>query len=125
MPDKRRKNGFRGPTPDVGKATQFKPGNKGGPGRPKTKILREIAREIIEETDPKRKKIRARVLLDALIKRAQEGSLGHFQQLLQLLEADASGINWPGSTIQSDTGTTVKDFTKEELTAILRARTGK
>lgn len=43
MPEKRHKSGFRGPSPDVGKATQFKPGNNANPhGRPK-KIITDRA----------------------------------------------------------------------------------
>lgn len=37
-----KKQGFRGPSPDVGKATQFKPGQSGNPGgRQKKKPLTE------------------------------------------------------------------------------------
>lgn len=32
MASKPQKNGFRGPSPDVGRATQFKPGVSGNPG---------------------------------------------------------------------------------------------
>jgi hypothetical protein len=130
MASKGRKKGGvmrSGVSPDVGKATQFKIGHKSvpGPGRPKTKILREIAREIVEEVNPKKKKIRARILLEKLISQAEKGSLGHFQQVLQLLEADASGANWPGANSAGDGSASVKDFSKAELTAILRARTAK
>lgn len=41
--------GFRGPSPDVGKATQFKPGQSGNPGgRPKNDLAREIAQGVFE-----------------------------------------------------------------------------
>ena len=40
MPENRHKTGFRGPSPDVGKATQFRPGQSPNPGgRPKRKPM--------------------------------------------------------------------------------------
>ena len=42
MPGNRHRTGFRGPSPDVGKATQFQPGNRANPGgRPKRKLVTE------------------------------------------------------------------------------------
>lgn len=68
----------------------WKPGQSGNAnGRPRTKILREIAREVIDEQDPKKKKKIARQLIESLIAKAKSGSLGHFQELLKLLEEDA------------------------------------
>ena len=50
MPEKRQKTGFRGPSPDVGKATRWKPGQSGNPGgRPKRDMAAEIAQAIFEE----------------------------------------------------------------------------
>ena len=43
MPENRQKSGFRGPSPDVGKATQFKPGNCANPGgQPKSRWISEL-----------------------------------------------------------------------------------
>jgi Family of unknown function (DUF5681) len=40
MPQNRHRTGFRGPSPDVGKATQFQHGNRANPaGRPKRKPM--------------------------------------------------------------------------------------
>ena len=54
MPENRRKTGFRGPSPDVGLATQFKPGqpsaNPGG--RPKTAPLSQACRELLAQPVP-------------------------------------------------------------------------
>jgi hypothetical protein len=48
-PANRHKTGFRGPTPDVGKETQFKPGQSGNPsGRPPA-ILSDAYREVLAE----------------------------------------------------------------------------
>jgi hypothetical protein len=45
MPQNRHKPGFRGPSPDVGKKSQFKKGQNGNPGgRPKSKLLSEACR---------------------------------------------------------------------------------
>lgn len=49
---KGKKTGFRGPSPDVGKATQWKPGQSGNPGGlPKDDVSRAIARAAFEN-DP-------------------------------------------------------------------------
>lgn len=48
MPQNRLKTGFRGPSPDVGRATQFKPGSSGNPGgRPKKKPITELYQKIL------------------------------------------------------------------------------
>jgi hypothetical protein len=49
---KPKKTGFRGPHPDVGKATQFKPGVCANPGgRPKRDIAADIARAVFESSE--------------------------------------------------------------------------
>jgi hypothetical protein len=76
---------------EIGKGTQFQPGTSGNPqGRPRTKIFRQIAREIVEMIDAKKKKQRARILMDALFKEAEKGSLGHFNAIQRMLEEDSS-----------------------------------
>lgn len=45
-----KKPGFRGPSPDVGKATQFQKGKSGNPdGRPKTKALSDAYRNELDK----------------------------------------------------------------------------
>lgn len=55
-PEKRRKTGKllpNGLSPDIGKATQFKPGNNANPGgRPKRDIAADIARAVFETSEP-------------------------------------------------------------------------
>ena len=56
---------------ELGKATRFSKENpRPGPGRPRTKIIREYVRQIVEEEDPKTKKIIARQLAEALVNKA-------------------------------------------------------
>jgi ribosomal protein L17 len=90
-PHSRRVTGVEPNLVEAGKETRFKPGVSGNPaGRPRTKIFREIAREIVGMVDTKTKKERARKLIDALVKQAENGSLGHFRQVLNLLEEDSA-----------------------------------
>jgi hypothetical protein len=73
----------------AGVRTRFRPGVSGNPtGRPRTKILRDWARKVAEESDPTRKQLIAEEIVRALVKRALRGSLRHFQQFLELVESD-------------------------------------
>src|SRR5262250_3532658 len=50
MPQNRHKTGFRGPSPEVGKATQFQPGNRANPGgRPKRKPMTDAYSARVEQ----------------------------------------------------------------------------
>src|SRR5215469_3833713 len=50
MPQNRHKTGFRGPSPDVGKATQFQPGNRANPGgRPKRRPMTDAYSARLEQ----------------------------------------------------------------------------
>jgi len=76
------KTGFRGPSPEVGKATQFKPGESGNPGgRPKSKPITDLLRELLEE-DPQM----ARDIAKKLLQLAKKGSLGHFKEMTDRIE---------------------------------------
>ena len=82
MPQNRHKTGFRGPSPEVGKATQFKPGVSGNPGgRPKSKPITDLLRELLEE-DPQM----ARDIAKKLLQLAKKGSLGHFKEMTDRIE---------------------------------------
>jgi hypothetical protein len=85
---KRHKNGsgFDGPTPDVGKATQFKAGNPGGPGRPRTAKFSEAARQLLAEIGPKSVETNAEVLVRHCFKKAMHGSPRHLELLLAYVE---------------------------------------
>ena len=82
MPQNRHKTGFRGPSPEVGKATQCKPGESGNPGgRPKSKPITDLLRELLEE-DPQM----ARDIAKKLLQLAKKGSLGHFKEMTDRIE---------------------------------------
>jgi Family of unknown function (DUF5681) len=91
-PHSRRVTGEKHDLIEAGKSTRFKPGISGNPaGRPRTKFLRNIARDLIEMVDnTKSKKHRAQRLIEVLLKEAEKGSLGHFKQVLNLLEEDSA-----------------------------------
>jgi hypothetical protein len=53
MPEKRHKTRFRGPSPEVGEATQFRGGNRANPGgRPKAAPLSQACREVLAQPVP-------------------------------------------------------------------------
>jgi hypothetical protein len=78
------KSGFDGPSPDVGKATQFKPGNKGG-GRPRTAKFAEAVRQIAAEIG-KDGRTGAQRLAEHCFKRAMKGSVRHLELFLHYAE---------------------------------------
>ena len=82
MPQNPHNTGFRGPSPEVGKATQCKPGESGNPGgRPKSKPITDLLRKLIEE-DPEQ----AKAIVRKLLEQAKKGSLGHFKELTDRIE---------------------------------------
>jgi len=86
---KNRKPGFNGPSPEVGKATQFKPGNPGGPGRPRTAKFSEAARQIADEIETKGKykgMTGAQRLAQHCFDRGMKGSARHAELFLGYAE---------------------------------------
>ena len=84
MPQNRHKNGFRGPSPDVGKATQFGPGNRANPGgRPKSAPLSQACREVLAMPAPDDPEGRtyAQKIATALAEKAAEGDIRAAQEL--------------------------------------------
>lgn len=89
MPQKRQKTGFPGPSPDVGKATQFQPGKRANPGgRPKAAVLSKAYRDVLQSIDPKDPKARtvALVIAEALAKKAKRGDVRAAQELADRAE---------------------------------------
>jgi hypothetical protein len=85
---KRHGNGnaaFKGPSPDVGKATQFKVGNPGGPGRPATAKFADAARWLSAQVGV-RDKTNALRLAESCLQRAMNGSAKHAELFLNYAE---------------------------------------
>lgn len=80
-PPKPHKNGFRGPSPDVGKATQFKPGNPGG-GRPKSKPITDAILAALEANDGELLKQVAVIG----IKKAAKGDIAFWKEIIERIE---------------------------------------
>lgn len=82
MPQNRQKSGFRGPSPDVGKATQFKPGQTGNAGgRPKSKpFLEEILKQIKEHPED------VAAAIQKLFSKAKEGDLTYLRELMDRVD---------------------------------------
>jgi len=81
-PTNRQKTGFRGPSPDVGKATQFKPGQSGNPnGRPKSKPFTDALIKAIQDDPSQVEKI-----AKAMLKKMRAGSVKHFTAVTDRVE---------------------------------------
>src|SRR5215469_2579600 len=88
-PKNPRKQRFRGLSPNVGKATQFKKGISGNPGgRPKSAPLSEAAREILSKPVPNDPDGRtyAQVIAQVLADKAIAGDLRAAQELADRAE---------------------------------------
>jgi uncharacterized protein DUF5681 len=73
MPENRHKTGFRGPSPDVGKATQFKPGVSPNPGgRPKD-LVSDAQKDLLKKIDEATGKTNAELVAEAQLKVALSG----------------------------------------------------
>ncbi|MGH9740588.1 MAG: hypothetical protein ACRD4X_18675 [Candidatus Acidiferrales bacterium] len=73
-----------GVSPDVGKATQFKPGNPGG-GRPRTAKFAEAFRQLAAEVNAKGK-TGAQAFAEYCWKRAMKGSARHAEMVKHYAE---------------------------------------
>ncbi len=108
MPQKRDKNGFRGPSPDVGKSTQFKPGNRANPGgRPHKKPVSSALEELIDEATAR--KIAATLIKQAC--RADRNGIAAAKEIIDRLEGKAVQV------IEADVREQITTMTDEELRA--------
>lgn len=81
MPQNRHKTGFGGPSPEVGTATQFKPGNRANPGgRPSRKPLTDELARILQ--DPKE----ANRIARAHVREAANGRCRKFKEIADRIE---------------------------------------
>jgi hypothetical protein len=89
-PQNRHKAGtFDGPSPDVGKATQFKPGQSGNPGgRPKTAPLSQACRDLLASSVPDDSQGRtyAEAIAEKLAQKALAGDIRAAQELADRAE---------------------------------------
>ncbi len=86
-PQNRRKTGAgRGgtvPPPEH----RFKPGQSGNPGgRPKTKLLTQAYRELLEQVDPKERKTLAQKLARKAVQQALKGNLAALKEITDRTE---------------------------------------
>lgn len=97
------KTGFRGPSPDVGAAYQFKPGQSGNPdGRPKSKPLTDALLKILRENP-----LEAQKIARAMLKKVRAGSVKHFTAIADRIE---------GKPVQPIEGTGGEDGKTLEMT---------
>jgi hypothetical protein len=86
-PENRRKTGVgRGgtvPPPEH----RFKPGQSGNPGgRPKSKLLTQAYRELLEQVDPKERKTLAEILARKAVQQALKGNLAALKEITDRTE---------------------------------------
>lgn len=92
MPHNPHKTGFRGPSPDVGKATQFKAGNRANPGgRPKMAPLSQACRELLATPVPGNPEghTYAQAIAKKLAQKALAGDIRAAQELADRAEGKA------------------------------------
>jgi hypothetical protein len=92
MPENRARTGFRGPSPSVGEATQFRKGVSGNPGgRPKTAALSEACREVLAKRVPDDPEGRtyAQAIAQVLADLALEGDILAARELTDRAEGKA------------------------------------
>jgi hypothetical protein len=90
-PANRHKTGFRGPSPDVGKETQFKPGESGNPaGRPPS-ILSEAYKAVLAQAVPQDPEGRTYAQLIAIgqARSAVKGNTGAAKEIADRVEGKA------------------------------------
>jgi Family of unknown function (DUF5681) len=120
MPQNRRKTGFRGPSPDVGKQTQWKKGESGNPGgRPKSKTLPDAYKNKLEEPVPNDPEGRtwAELIAEAQVRDAVRGNVQAAREIADRTEGRAR------QAIEFEDTTMAKAFermTSEELEAYAR-----
>lgn len=120
IPQNRHKTGFRGPSPDVGKATQFKPGNRANPGgRPKMGPLSQACREVLATPVPDDPEGRtyAEAIAKKLAQKALAGDIRAAQELADRAEGKArQSIEIQNATLRD----AFERMSSEELEAYAR-----
>ena len=120
MPQNKHKTGFRGPTPDVGKATRWKKGQSGNPGgRPKSKTLSDAYKYKLEEpvsNDPEGRTW-AELIAEAQVRDAVRGNVQAAREIADRTEGKArQAIEFEDKTMTQ----AFERMTMEELEAYAR-----
>ena len=117
MSETKEKAGFRGPSPDVGKATQFKKGQSGNPGgRPKLAVFSQAARAMLGKLVPGDPEGRtyAEAIAQVLADKALSGDIRAARELIERAEGK------PKQSVEIQNGSFQDAFdrmTPEELEA--------
>src|SRR5580693_10090407 len=117
MPENRHRSGFRGPSPDVGKAHRWKKGQSGNPlGRPKSKTLSDAYRNKLEEPVPNDPEGRtwAELIAEGQVRDAVRGNVNAAREIADRTEGRAR------QAIEFEDATLTKAFermTSDELEA--------
>src|ERR1700722_19190585 len=120
MPENKKKTGFRGPNPDVGKAYRWKKGQSGNPsGRPKSKTLSDAYRNKLEEPVPNdpEKRTWAELIAEAQVRDAVRGNVQAAREIADRTEGKAK------QAIEFEDANMARSFermTTEELEAYAR-----
>jgi hypothetical protein len=86
MPQNRHTTGFRGPSCEVGKASQFKPGHSGNPGGRPRAIISYWLRHELESLDPETQQEVAQRLVRVLVDKALAGDVRAIQVIADRVE---------------------------------------
>jgi hypothetical protein len=112
MPQGRHRTGFRGPSPEVGKTTQFQPGKSGNPGgRPKTKRLTDAYMRLL--SNPANADKLAKVIFDL----ACQGNVLAAREIADRVE----GRVLQGVRMEGELGVLGPEERKQRVLDILRA----
>lgn len=120
MPENKKKTGFRGPSPEVGKPYRWKKGESGNPGgRPKSKTLSAAYRTKLEEPVPNDPEGRtwAELIAEAQVRDAVRGNVQAAREIADRTEGRAR------QAIEFEDTTLAKAFermTTEELETYAR-----
>lgn len=123
MSESAQKKGFRGPDPNVGRATRYKKGQSGNPGgRPKFALFSQAAREVLAKPVPGDPEGRtyAQLIAQALADKAIAGDLRAAQELADRAEGR---VAQPVEIEHNALGRAFEQMSNEELDAYAREGT--
>jgi Family of unknown function (DUF5681) len=90
LPEKKHKTGFRGPSPDVGKATQIQPGEVRNPGgRPKSRLLSDAYRVVLADMEKNKDRTGAELIAKSIARKAIKGDVAAAREMADRVEGKA------------------------------------